>query len=75
MKRYNLWRDCGWMGEDEKGEWVRYEDAEALHEALKRMVGACEHYLESQIESESNMYNPKYIGPLEQARKALRGGK
>ena len=61
------------MVEATDGGYVKYEDAEALHEALKRMVGACEHYLESQIESESNMYDPKYIGPLEQARKALRG--
>ena len=36
MKRHNLW--CGWMGEDEKGEWVRYEDAEALYKALDSFV-------------------------------------
>ena len=63
------------MVEYPEGEYVKYEDAEALHKALERMVGVCERYLESQIESESNMYDPKYIGPLEQARKALRGEK
>ena len=87
MKRYNLGFDYSrqekiterptifTMMEAPDGGYVKYEDAEALHKALKRMVGVCERYLESQIESESNMYNPKYIGPLEQAKKALGGGK
>ena len=87
MKRYNLGFDYSrqekiterptifTMVEATDGGYVKYEDAKALHEALERMVGVCERYLESQIESESNMYDPKYIGPLEQARKALRGEK
>lgn len=42
-----------------------------LYEALERIVGACSGYLEDQVPSESDMYNPEYVGPLEQARAAL----
>jgi len=45
---------------------------EMLLDALKRMVGNCERYLEERPASESEEYNLDYVSPLKQAHTAIR---
>lgn len=47
------------------------EENERLRGALNSMLGACTRYLEEQIPSESNLYDPDYRSPLSIARAAL----
>ena len=81
MKRYELEIVDTGIGtylehvEKKDGMWVKYEDAKALHEALKRMVGVCSGYLENQLPSDADLYNPNYVSPLSQARDAIKKAK
>lgn len=45
--------------------------APELLEALRRMVDRCTRYLEEVPISESEMFDPNYVGPLTQARAAI----
>jgi hypothetical protein len=79
MKRYELTasgfdHDC-WMEECSDGDYVKYEDAKELLEALERIVGACAGHLENQLPSEFDCYNPDYVTPLSQARDAIKKAK
>ena len=46
--------------------------APELLEALERMVGVCAGYLENQLPSDVDSYNPDYVSPLSQARDAIK---
>ena len=46
--------------------------APELLEALERMVGVCAGYLENQLPSDADSYNPDYVSPLSQARDAIK---
>ena len=46
--------------------------APELLEALERMVGVCAGYLENQLPSDVDSYNPDYVSPLSQARAAIK---
>jgi hypothetical protein len=58
---------------DHSGTYVPLADYERLRRALERMVANCARYLEERVESESTMYDPNYVSPLTEARKALEG--
>jgi len=49
--------------------------APELLEALERMVGVCAGYLENQLPSDADLYNPDYVSPLGQARDAINRAK
>jgi hypothetical protein len=49
--------------------------APELLEALERMVGVCAGYLENQLPSDADLYNPGYVSPLSQARDAIKKAK
>ena len=79
MKRYDITpsQDCtnlifSCMEQSDDGDYVLYEDVQELLEALERMVGVCAGYLENQLPSDADLYNPNYVSPLSQARDAIK---
>jgi hypothetical protein len=76
-KEYNIWSDMFtdgvYYGRDSEEIQALLTENAKLREALERMVGACQRYLEEAQVSESDMYDLNYVSPLMQAKAALGG--
>jgi hypothetical protein len=71
--RSNTFTDGVYYGRESEEIQALLKENTMLREALGRMVGACQRYLEEAQVSESDMYDPNYVSPLMQAKAALGG--